>query len=107
MSKSQRTKGAGGEREVCEILTNALGTKIKRVLGQARDGGHDITLAPFKLEVKRRKTLAIYDWWSQILMACKGDETPVIVMRADGEEWLAVVRLNDFIKLAREEISND
>jgi hypothetical protein len=105
MSKLSRTKGAGGERELCKILSDALGEKITRKLGQARDGGHDVELSPFRIECKRRKVLAIYDWWSQVLASCEKNHTPVVAMRADGEEWLVVMRLNDWIKLAREEIA--
>src|SRR5208282_3549030 len=101
MSKSQRTKGAGGERELCGILTDALGKKVKRVLGQARDGGHDISLSPFMLEVKRRRRIAVYEWFDQVVAASgAGSDTPVLVMRGDGREWLVMMRLDDWIKLA-------
>ena len=101
MSRSQRIKGSSGERELAGILTDALGITVKRKLGQARDSGHDIDLPHFAVEVKRRKRIAgLYDWLAQ----CQGTNTPALMLRADGKEWLAVLRLSDFIKLAREEI---
>ena len=42
MSKSQRTKGAAFEREVVNIIKEALGEQVKRNLDQWRDGGHEI-----------------------------------------------------------------
>jgi len=116
MSKSQRTKGAGGERELCGILSDALGQVVKRKLGQARDSGHDIDLPPFRIECKRRAKIAVHKWMDQAQFpnddSCAAGWTelpagvmPVVAMRADGEEWLVVMRLDDWIKLAREEIA--
>ena len=106
MSKMQRTKGAAGEREVCSLLSDALGAKVTRQLGQARDGGHDISLPPFRLEVKRRAHIGnLYEWMRQVQAdpdLCH--QTGVIMLRADGEGWLAVMRIEDWIRLAREEI---
>jgi len=74
VSKSQRNKGAGGEREVCEIFNAALNRDdIKRNIGQSRDGGNDIDVGPLVVEVKRRKTLGtIYGWMQQAIEAVKG-----------------------------------
>lgn len=47
MSKSQRTKGAVGEREVCDLILRDLGIEVHRNLQQTRDGGADIKLKPF------------------------------------------------------------
>lgn len=98
MGKHQRTKGAGGEREVCKILSEAAGRPVKRHLGQARDGGWDISYGRFAIEVKRRKSFAFLRWM-QNLIDSAGDRTPVLVLREDGGEWYAVLRLSDFIAM--------
>lgn len=54
MGKAQRTKGAAGEREVCDLILRDLGIEVHRNLQQTRDGGADIKLKPFSIEVKRR-----------------------------------------------------
>lgn len=119
MSKSQRNKGAGGERELCGILSDALGQVVKRKLGQARDSGHDIDLPPFRIEVKRRRRIGnLYDWMRQadggnvVEATFTTDKTtikrsfaPVVALRGDDEDWLVVMTLDDWIKLAREEIA--
>lgn len=117
MSKSQRTKGAGGERELCALLSDAFGEKITRRLGQARDRGHDIDLDPFLIECKRRARIGLlYEWMAQVAHsvaftkpAKEGDKywprCPVVMLRADGKDWLVVMKLPDWIKLAREEIA--
>jgi len=111
MAKLSRTKGAGGERELCALLSDAFGQVVKRKLGQARDSGHDIDLPPFRIEVKRRKRIAgLYEWLGQ----CDSDKlhmnlaqrrSSMVALRADGKDWLVVMRLDDWIKLAREEIA--
>lgn len=111
MSKSQRTKGSGAERELCSILTENLGEKISRRLGQARDSGHDVDIPGFRIEVKRRAKIAVYQWMAQINRACPGGAqaekvTPIVAMRADGERWLVLMDLQDWIELIREEVAN-
>lgn len=109
MGKSQRAKGAVGEREVCEIFSAALGEKITRNIGQSRDGGNDIDIHDLVVEVKRRKTLGtIYGWLQQAYTAATQPVTkteqrgvnrsPIVVCRQDGGEWIVVLRLTDFIR---------
>lgn len=54
MGKAQRTKGAAGEREICDLIFQHLGIQVHRNLSQTRDGGADIKLNPYSIEVKRR-----------------------------------------------------
>jgi Holliday junction resolvase len=65
--KTSRNKGARGEREFAEMLSNELGQVVKRKLGQARDGGDDIQVGRFRIEVKRREKLAIEAWCKQVV----------------------------------------
>jgi hypothetical protein len=102
--RGKRAKGAAGERELCQILSDALGLDVKRNLGQARDGEDDITLPPFRIEVKRQETLKIEPWCLQVEAAAKVGEIPVVAFRRNGKPWRVVLRMEDFIKLAREEM---
>ena len=105
MSKSQRTKGAAGEREVCHIIRDELGIEAHRNLSQTREGGTDINLPPYRIEVKRRRRIAgLYDWLSQAENACKPGERPMLVVRADGQGWLAITPLTHQLAHIREEI---
>ena len=101
--RNNRRRGASGELEVAKILTEALGIVCKRELSQVRDSGCDVRIPGFNIECKRRKKISgLYDWIAQ---AIDGKGTPVVALRADGERWLAVMDLQDWIKLAREEIA--
>lgn len=109
MSKSQRTKGAAYEREVANRLADLLGKVVKRNIGQARDGGDDITVKKalggnFRVECKRRSRIGnLYDWMEQCSDSCETGDTPVVVCRGDGKVSLAVVRLDDLVALIRGE----
>lgn len=102
VSKSQRDKGAGGEREACGVLNAEFGTSVTRNLSQVRDSGTDIHLGPFAVEVKRRKRIGnIYEWVEQAKAA---DKRPVVMCRADGKEWLVVLPFAEWARIARGEL---
>lgn len=104
MSASQRNKGAAAEREVCAIFAESLGTPIKRKLGQARDGGDDIEIGRFRIEVKRREAIAIDTWCEQVEACTDIGQIPLVVYRRNGKPWRVVLRLEDFIPLMRGEL---
>jgi Holliday junction resolvase len=102
MSASQRRKGAAGERELAHLLTEQLGWVVSRNLAQARDGGDDLTIAQFRVEVKRRKAIAVHQFMDQAAAAAGTGEVPVVAMRGDGQGWLVMFRLEDAVPLIRE-----
>lgn len=104
MGASQRRKGAAGERELAQILTNELGWVCKRNIGQSRDGGDDITLGKFRIEAKRRKAIAVYDWVDQVVKAAGPADVPMVICRADNRDWLVVMRLEDALPMLRNEL---
>lgn len=105
MSKSERNKGASGEREVCHILADNLGISVNRNLSQTREGGCDIVCGPFNLEVKRRKSIAVYEWMDQAAASCEvSKQKPVVICRADGKKWLVIMTLQDWMPLAGNEL---
>jgi Holliday junction resolvase len=97
-----RNKGAGGERELAALLTDALGFVVQRKLGQARDGGDDIQVGKFRIEVKRHERLQIRQWCEQVEQACAPGDVPVVAFRQNGQPWRAVVPLDVIILLMRE-----
>lgn len=104
MAKSQRTKGAAGEREFCALLTEHGFANPKRLLGQARDGGGDVPTPPFLWEVKRRQKIATYEFMAQAIDAAGNHakcKVPAVAMRADNQEWLVVMRARDLLPLLR------
>jgi nickel-dependent lactate racemase len=104
MGKSQRTKGAGYEREIVRDLHEVLGVASKRNLEQTRSGGGDIILDNFVIECKRRAGIAVYEWMRQCEASCNETQKPIVVCRADGEKSLAIMRWSDFMTLLGNEL---
>lgn len=111
MTAMSRRKGANHEREIVNIL-KACGHSAARNLDQVRDGGGDIPFGDWLIECKRRASIAVYEWWGQVTAAClscppafRGGENPfpkpLLVIRADNQENLAVLRLTDFLELIK------
>jgi Holliday junction resolvase len=104
MGASQRRKGAAGERELANLLSEQLGWVCKRNIGQARDGGDDITTGQFRWEVKRRAGIAVYEWIEQAVRASGPNDVPIVACRGDGKGWLVVMRFEDALPLIRNEL---
>ena len=105
MSKLGKSRGADYEREICATLSDHLGTKVKRILSQARDGGADIEVPPFLIECKRRRKIAVYEWLEQAQAATEGtDRIPVVVCRADRKESIVILRLTDALHLMQNDM---
>ena len=100
--RRSRNKGAAGERELAGILSDRLGLVVQRKLGQARDGGDDIQVAQYRVEVKRREALAIEKWCEQIERCAGPGEVPVLAFRRNGQPWRCVVPLDWMIDQIRE-----
>lgn len=105
--RMSRNKGAAAERELAEILSNELGFVVKRKLGQARDGGDDIQVQKFRIEAKRRETLALPAWTRQIEAAYQAGEVPIVAYRQNGQPWRVVLRLDDFLPLLRDGLTRE
>ena len=102
MSKMQRTKGAAGERDWVAMLRAAGFTVEGRVLGQARDGGGDVVVAPVLYEVKRYAKFAVYEHMQQAeVSAARQGLMPAVALRGDGKEWLVVMKATDLLPLLK------
>lgn len=95
MSKMQRTKGARAENEFCRLLGDELGLNLARKLGQARDGGNDVDVGRFAIEVKRHETLCLPAWWRQA-SANSGDKVPAVAFRQSRKGWTVLTCWNWF-----------
>ena len=109
MSKTQRTKGASGERELATLIFDELGVKMARNLDQSRRGGHDLivtddatgpvasSLARYAIEVKRHASAppgSVRAWWSQTeSQAARVGLVPALAYRADRGSWRFVLPL--------------
>ena len=95
MSKSQRTKGLAFEQE-CVREFNEFGLCAERNLSQSRDGGYDIDSLAGAFECKRRAHMAAF------LKPSEGVRG--VVSKCDRGPTLVILRLPDFLALAKLEI---
>ena len=97
MSAAQREKGMRAERELCALLTDELGTLVRRNVDQARIGGADcLELHGFAVEIKRVEKLARPTWWRQAVrqaeaMRCE----PILFYRQSRQPWRAMLHRHD------------
>ena len=100
--KNSRQKGATGEREFASLL-KTHGVLARR--GQQFSGGgdspdvvHNLTNVHF--EVKRVEgSKQLYNWLEQAKRDRKGHALPIVAHRRNNEEWVAVLPMEDLLKL--------
>jgi hypothetical protein len=105
LGKSQRNKGAVGEREWCAVVNINTGSGAKRDLEQTRDKGGDVPAPPFLFEVKRRKGIAVRSFLDQAEEALAtgrydGCRFPAVAMREDGRtDWMVLMSSETFFDM--------
>lgn len=102
MSAHSRNKGKAGERELAAFLTER-GFPARR--GVQYKGGNDSPdiicqrLDGYHIEVKRRERFRLYDSLEQAKTDAATGKVPLVAHRANGKEWVMVLRLEDFLGL--------
>lgn len=94
MSAMSRNKGAGGERELANLLADLTGWDVRRRVRQ-HGGDSDLEgVAGWSVEVKRHArapTASISTWYAQsVRQAQAGGLLPVLFYREDRQPWRAV-----------------
>lgn len=103
MGKKSRNKGKVGERELAKKLRE-LGFDARR--GQqfcGANGDADVVGLPnIHIECKRVEALRLYDALAQATHDSKEGELPVVMHRKNNSEWVAILKLTDFIEIYKE-----
>ena len=107
MSAMQRRKGQTGEREFFGLLSEQLGTCVRRNVDQARNGGADgIEVPGWAIEVKRQESGFQAAWWTQAIeQADKADASPALAYRASRQPWRVRVLMCDVVCVMAERAS--
>ena len=103
MGRKSKDKGARGERELAAELQRLFGVNARR--GVQYRGGTDSpdVITDFEdihFEVKRTERLSLYPAMQQAVNDA-GDKIPVVCHRANGKDWVVIVRLNDLPRLSK------
>lgn len=97
---SSRRKGAGGEREVRDVLRKH-GFRCDRGQPPYGDLVHDVP--GVHLEVKRCETWSLRAWLRQAEADARDGEVPWVVFRGSREPWRVVMPLEEALRLKRAE----
>lgn len=100
IGKSNKRKGAVGERELANILKNKYGYNTRR--GQQHGGYFEadvVGLSGIHIECKRCRNLQIYKWIEQAKNDKRDGEIPVVMFRRDKQQWLVFMELDDFMEM--------
>jgi len=101
---NSRAKGARGERELAKILTDG-GFPARR--GQQFHGGAESpdvvceSLSHLHFEVKFVEQFNLYAAMQQAIDDAGETKAPVVVHRRKGKDWVAIVRLEDFLEMQK------
>lgn len=101
MGRMSREKGKVGEREIAARLKAAGFDEARRgVQYHGGPGSADVVgLSNCHIEVKRTERFNLYGALEQAVKDAAGAKTPVVVHRQSRREWVAVLRLDDFLEL--------
>ena len=96
MSAHQRRKGQRGEREFCRALSEHLGETLTRQLGSERDGGPDVILDQWAIEIKRGQRIRLATGWQQTIRQGPNELGlfPALAYRANRQPWRVIVPLD-------------
>lgn len=103
---NSRAKGKAGELELAHFLVDRgmparRGQQFKGGAGSADVVCPALQLAGFHIECKRVQSGNPYTWLDQAVRDAPGLR-PLVCHRKDRREWLAIVRLEDFLQLVKE-----
>lgn len=103
MAINSKQKGAKGERELAKKLCE-YGYNVRRTVqynGKAEEGEADLKGLPdIHIECKRTERLSLYDSVDQAKRdSSTTGKIPVVFHRKNNCEWLAIMPLDEFMKL--------
>ena|ERR1700731_1849851 len=105
MAVNSRAKGCRGERELRDVF-RAAGYPMARRTQQysGTEGTSDVTvpeLPVFHFEAKRvEASKVMYQWMEQATRDSAG-KIPIVCHKQNGRQWLAIMPLDEFIKLIK------
>lgn len=103
---NSKQKGSRGERDLAAFIRD-FGFEARR--GQQFQGGTDspdvVTNIPgIHIECKFTEKLRLYDALDQAERDRRDHEIPIVAHRQNNRRWVAILSLEDFIKLKSENI---
>jgi Holliday junction resolvase len=98
---NSKRKGKRGELNFANFC-KSKGFQTRR--GQQYNGieGEDVVgIEGVHVEVKRTEFLRLYEAMKQSIAECQG-KVPIVAHRKNNEEWVVIMRAEDFLKMVKE-----
>lgn len=95
MGKMSREKGKRGEREVFGLLSELLGTVVRRNINARRGDCDSLEIPGWAPEVKRTEGWLEAYWAQAVEQAERLERRPVLFFRQTRQPWVALVDLAD------------
>jgi hypothetical protein len=95
-----------GKRITLGVTGSIAAYKAADLASQLIKYGAEVQVGKFRIEAKRRETLALPAWCRQIEAHCEPHEVPVVAYRQNGQPWRIVMKLEDFLPLMRGELTD-
>lgn len=104
MGKMSRDKGKVGEREIAAILKeNGFADARRGVQYKGGAGSPDVVGLPgIHIEVKRVEALQLWPAMEQAKAEAAVGEMPVVLHRKNNKPWVAILPLEDFLRMRQE-----
>lgn len=102
--RRSRNKGSRGERELAAELTRITGHPFGRTAQRTgKLGDSDVVSESLRwhVESKRSEKLNLYAALDQAIGDCKEGNLPLVAHRKNGKPWVAIIRLDDLVLLAK------
>ena len=101
---NSKQKGKAGELEVAHILQDHgyQARRTNQYCGSTGDASDVVGMDGIHLEVKRAEKSMLYPWMAQAIRDASANPNkpkPVVVHRQSRQEWLAIMRFEDFIEM--------
>jgi|SRR5215831_14346437 len=102
MPVNSRDKGKRGELELAQFLRDRGFAARRGRQYQGGQGSPDLVtnLDGIHVECKRVEAGNLYNWLAQAKAEC-GWDMPVVMHRRNGEDWVAVLSLEDFLTILK------
>lgn len=104
MAINSKRKGKKGELELARKLRE-YGYETRRTAqycGNTGDAADLVGLPGVHIECKRTESLRLYDAVAQAKRDATGGKIPVVFHRKNNSEWLAILPMDEFMKIYRE-----
>ena len=104
MAVNSNQKGKRGEREFRDFLRERGYTarRTQQYCGNTEEDASDVIcteLSHLHFEVKRTEKLNVYTAIKQAIRDCNGTKMPVVAHRRSHEDWLVIMKAEDFMDL--------